>query len=84
MSKLTELLGALTEPALKVIDRLGVTPFLCAYGIFEMVDLTVQGKIPGEWGVCGIVATLVGFFFARYFERSQKANGGPAAQPPTI
>lgn len=86
MDKITSLLTAITtEPALKALDRIGITPFLCGYGIYQVYEGIKAGVIPGDAGTYTIGGIIVGFFFARFKEREQKAtNGGPAATPPTV
>ena len=86
MDKITSLLTAITtEPALKALDRIGITPFLCGYGIYQVTVLIENGKIDGPYGAGAIAAIVIGFFLARHKEREQKSNGGTTpATPPTL
>lgn len=82
MDKLTGLLtGLTTEPALKALDRVGITPFVCGYGIYQVATLINDGKVPGEYGGGFIAAIVIGFFFARFKEREQKAITPPTVTP---
>lgn len=67
------LTGLTTEPTLKALDRIGITPFLCGYGIYQIANLINDGKITGPYGAGSIAAILIGFFIARFKEREQKA-----------
>ena len=79
MDKLTGLLTALTtEPALKALDRVGITPFVCGYGILQVTTLITDGKVPGDIGAGCIAAIVIGFFFARFKEREQKQTVPPS------
>lgn len=83
MDKIAALLTAITtEPALKALDRIGITPFLCGYGIYQVTTLIQDGKIDGPYGAGAIAAIVIGFFLARFKEREQKAGVPPVTPQP--